>query len=76
MSTAYPGPIDEAKFLSVAQAASIVGLSQKTIRNLMDRGEIPFVRIGNSIRIPLRWRDELLTLATREHRAGEGSADA
>jgi excisionase family DNA binding protein len=67
--------IDEAKFLSVAQAASIVGLSQKTIRNLMERGEIPYVRIGNSIRIPLRWRDELLRATKGEH-ASEGSAEA
>ncbi len=75
MSTAYPGPIDEARFLTVAQAASITSLSEKTIRNLMDRGEIPFVRIGNSIRIPLRWRDELLARAG-SHRPDEGSAGA
>lgn len=75
MSKAYPGPIDEAKFLSVAQAAAIVSLSPKTIRSLMDSGEVPFVRIGNSIRIPISWRDELLKVATRARSTNEEAAN-
>lgn len=72
MST-YPGPIDEMRFLSIAQAACIVSLSTKTIRRLMDSGEIPFVRIGNSIRIPISWRDELLKVATKARAAEEAA---
>lgn len=76
MSKSYHYPIDETRFLSIAQAACIVSLSQKTIRRLMDSGEIPFVRIGNSIRIPISWRDELLKVATRARNSGEEAANS
>ena len=51
---------DEARFLSVAQAAALVGLCERTVRRLVASGEIPSIRVGGSIRIPVRWRDKLL----------------
>lgn len=58
---------DGPRFISIAQAASIVSLSEKTIRRLIDENKIPSVRIGNSIRIPTRWTDQLLNAAQHEH---------
>ncbi len=42
--------------LTVAEAANQLALSRSTLYNLMDRGELAYVRIGRTRRIP---RDEL-----------------
>lgn len=39
--------------LSVAHSASYLGVSTITIRRIIKSGEIPHVRVGNSIRIRL-----------------------
>jgi excisionase family DNA binding protein len=41
------------QFLSVDEAAARLGMSPKTIRRLIDSGELPAVRVGSSIRIPI-----------------------
>lgn len=69
MNTAEP------RFMSVAEAARFVNLSEKTIRRLIDEGKVPYIRIGASIRIPIRWREQLLRATKGEH-ASEGSAEA
>jgi excisionase family DNA binding protein len=43
---------DMPKAVTVKQAAQMTGLSERTIRRLIDRGELPCVRVGGrSIRI-------------------------
>jgi len=44
------------KLLTVAEAANQLALSRSTLYNLMDRGELAYVRIGRTRRIP---QDEL-----------------
>lgn len=61
MNTAEP------RFMSVAEAARFVNLSEKTIRRLIEENKIPSIRVGNSIRIPVRWRDQLLQAADDAH---------
>ena len=39
------------RLLTVAETASFFQVSEKTIRRMIERGELPFVRIGRSIRI-------------------------
>lgn len=67
---------DGPRFISIAQAASIVSLSEKTIRHLINTGEIPSIRIGNSIRIPTRWTDQLLNAAQHEHQTKAEGANS
>lgn len=65
MNTAEP------RFMSVAEAARFVNLSEKTIRRLIEENRIPSIRVGNSIRIPVRWRDQLLQASDDAHEGGE-----
>jgi len=48
MSNQTPKP---QQYLTVQMAAERVSLSQKTIRRLIDRGELPVHRLGRSLRI-------------------------
>ena len=43
--------LTELQLLSVKQAAQVLGVSQKTLRRLLARGEINCVRVGRSVRI-------------------------
>lgn len=53
-----PHPRDE--FLTVAEVAALLKLNQQTIRNWIDAGTLPAVRIGRRVRILRRDLDELL----------------
>jgi excisionase family DNA binding protein len=39
------------RLLTVAEVATILNLSEKTIRRLIERGDLETVRIGRSVRI-------------------------
>ena len=56
--------------LTVAEAASFLGLSRASIYNLNSSGELPFVKIGGARRIPKR---AVIELAARSLRGGLGS---
>jgi excisionase family DNA binding protein len=56
-------PIDF-QLLSVKQAAHILGVSQKTVRRLLARGGIKFVRIGRSVRIDHRELESVMKTGT------------
>jgi excisionase family DNA binding protein len=43
-------PIRE-EFLTVAEVAKILKLNQQTVRNWIDRGELPAVHVGRRVRI-------------------------
>lgn len=44
-------PSQSAKLLTVAEAAWLLNLSQKTVRRMIEAGNLAVVRIGRSIRI-------------------------
>ena len=45
--------------LSVNQASTFLSISRSTLYAIMDRGELPFVKLGRSRRIPRRALVEL-----------------
>lgn len=51
------------KFFSISEVAKRWGVSESTIRRMIDRGEIVTIRIGNSVRISI---DEIT-----KHESGE-----
>ena len=53
--------------VKVSEAADFLRLSRSTLYTLMDQGELPFVKLGRSRRIPRR---ALVQLATRGLRGG------
>lgn len=49
-----------ARLITVRAAAKILSLSRSTLYNLMDRGELAYVRIGRARRIPPAEIDRLI----------------
>jgi excisionase family DNA binding protein len=58
--------IDE--FLTVAQIAELLKLNQQTVRNWIDQGSLPAVRVGRRVRIKREDFDELLERGTTRPR--------
>ncbi len=54
MVTATKGLVDDplAGYVRPKEAASILGVSPKTIYKEMQRGHLPFVRVGRAVTIP------------------------
>jgi excisionase family DNA binding protein len=46
-----PGDISEAKFLTVAEVATMMRVSKMTVYRLLHNGELPAVRVGRSFRV-------------------------
>jgi excisionase family DNA binding protein len=42
---------DPDEFLTVAEVAGVLKLNQQTVRNWIDRGELPALRVGRRVRI-------------------------
>ena len=55
--------------LTVKEAAAFLRLSRSSLYAMMDRGELPYAKLGRSRRIPRRG---LVELAARGLRVGEG----
>jgi excisionase family DNA binding protein len=51
--TETTGPLDAIQMVDVGEAAQRMGVSVKTVRRLLRRGELDFVKVGRSIRIPV-----------------------
>lgn len=51
----------EDAFLTVAEVAETLKLNQQTVRNWIDRGELPAVRVGRRVRIKRADFDRLLS---------------
>jgi excisionase family DNA binding protein len=47
-------------FMTVAEVAGILRLNQQTVRNWIDRGELPAVHVGRRVRIKRTDFDRLL----------------
>lgn len=49
--------------LRPGEVASLLALSRSEVYRLIERGQIPAVRIGRSLRVPRRWVDEQAAVA-------------
>lgn len=56
-------------FLTVAEVAELLKLNQQTIRNWIDQGSLPAVRVGRRVRIR---RSDLDQILSSGYRAGAG----
>ena len=45
-------PDDNTVFYSAQQAAALIGVSKPTLINKLNKGEIPFIRVGNLYKVP------------------------
>ncbi len=43
--------LDEESFLTVAEVAELLKLNQQTVRNWIDQGSLPAIRMGRRVRI-------------------------
>ncbi len=66
-SAASAGPLPTHEVLTVPEAACLLRIARSRAYELVDKGEIPSVRIGRSIRI---FRHELIPLLKEQRRIG------
>jgi excisionase family DNA binding protein len=69
-----PPNVDD-EFLTVAEVAETLKLNQQTIRNWIDQGSLPALRVGRRVRVLRRDLDQLLAEASATS-ASQPGADA
>jgi excisionase family DNA binding protein len=62
----------EDSFLTVAEVAEMLKLNQQTVRNWIDQGSLPAVRVGRRVRI---LRSDFDRLVEEGYRSGGSQAD-
>jgi excisionase family DNA binding protein len=45
-------PLDQVRFLTVAEVAAVMRVSKMTVYRLVHSGELPAIRVGRSFRVP------------------------
>lgn len=60
MSASSERPLNEVRFLTVAEVASVMRVSKMTVYRLVHNGELPAVRVGRSFRVPEQAVNEYL----------------
>jgi excisionase family DNA binding protein len=63
--------LQEESFLTVAEVAEMLKLNQQTVRNWIDQGSLPALRVGRRVRIK---RSDLERVLEEGYRAGTGGA--
>ena len=69
MNSAEP----EDSFLTVAEVAEMLKLNQQTVRNWIDQGSLPALRVGRRVRIK---RSDFEQVLARSYTGGTGAGDA
>jgi excisionase family DNA binding protein len=69
MNSAEP----EESFLTVAEVADLLKLNQQTVRNWIDQGSLPALRVGRRVRIK---RSDFERVLARSYTGGTGAAPA
>ena len=69
MNSAEP----EDSFLTVAEVAGMLKLNQQTVRNWIDQGSLPALRVGRRVRIK---RSDFEQVLASSYTGGGGAADA
>ena len=64
-------PEPEDSFLTVAEVADILKLNQQTVRNWIDQGSLPAVRVGRRVRIK---RSDFERVLAESYTGGPGAA--
>jgi excisionase family DNA binding protein len=65
----------EDRLLTAKEAGDYLGLAEGTVRNKANRNELPFIRLGTSLKSPLRFRrSELDRWITDQQEAPESAA--
>ncbi|MEU9983805.1 helix-turn-helix domain-containing protein [Streptomyces sp. NPDC050856] len=60
MAAAGEMPLNEVRFLTVAEVASVMRVSKMTVYRLVHSGHLPAIRVGRSFRVPERAVHEYL----------------
>ena len=63
--------LQEESFLTVAEVAEMLKLNQQTVRNWIDQGSLPALRVGRRVRIK---RSDLERVLEEGYRAGTAAA--
>jgi excisionase family DNA binding protein len=66
-----PGEPEES-FLTVAEVAEMLKLNQQTVRNWIDQGSLPALRVGRRVRIK---RSDFERVLDQSYTAGAGAQD-
>src|SRR3984893_7654919 len=66
------GPESDESFLTVAEVAGMLKLNQQTVRNWIDQGSLPALRVGRRVRIR---RSDLDRVLQRSYTGGTSSRD-
>ena len=66
MAAGSERPLNEVKFLTVAEVASVMRVSKMTVYRLVHSGHLPAIRVGRSFRVPEHAVHEYLRGAFRE----------
>ncbi|SEC89202.1 DNA binding domain-containing protein, excisionase family [Streptomyces sp. 3213] len=45
-------------FATITEAAEVLHVDPRTVRRAIDRGELPAVRVGQQLRVPVAWLRE------------------
>ncbi len=69
MNSAEP----EDSFLTVAEVAEMLKLNQQTVRNWIDQGSLPALRVGRRVRIK---RSDFERVLERSYTGGAGAQEA
>ena len=67
-----PGEPEES-FLTVAEVAEMLKLNQQTVRNWIDQGSLPALRVGRRVRIK---RSDFERVLSQSYTAGPGGHEA
>jgi excisionase family DNA binding protein len=73
MSSDWRPPTSQDEFLTVDEVAAILKLNPQTVRNWINNGTMPAVRVGRRVRITRR---DLERVLTESYRPGSTAADA
>jgi excisionase family DNA binding protein len=69
------GLLDD-EFLTVAEVAELLKLNQQTVRNWIDQGYLPAVRVGRRVRVRRSDLDQLLEKGSTQPQRWEGPSAA
>ena len=68
--------MDDTDFMTVAEVAEILKLNQQTVRNWIDQGSLPALRIGRRVRIRRSDFERLIEAGATAPSASSGRAEA